>query len=264
MTYKRIIIGVIALWATVGLRAQENEVSTAKSRAQMVAVGAADVLDTYLSQEKYTGTELRLLSQSRKQQNGWVHNFLHQGSLVSVQNRADNNDELGGSYEFHYHLRHEWTLTPAWTVEAGGGAQAGLGFLYNMRNGNNPAQARFSLTLNPSVATHYNFQLLKRSIRLHYEASAPLLGLMFSPNYGQSYYEIFSRGDYDRNLVPTTVVSTPSLRQMLALDIPLSSKPDVRTALRIGYLGDYWQASVNHLKYHHYSHLLVIGWTRSL
>ena len=41
---------------------------------------------------------------------------------------------------------------------------------------------------------------------------------------------------------------------MLTIDVPIS-----RTTLRIGYLGDIEQASVNNLKQHIYTHAVLIG-----
>ena len=96
-------------------------------------------------------------------------------------------------------------------------------------------------------------------MRLQYEATAPLAGLLFSPNYGQSYYEIFSRGNYDHNIVPTTPLCAPTLRHSLVLDIPLK-----RSSIRVGYMGDFQPAEVNSLKYHTYSPLLLIGYAKNI
>ena len=225
---------------------------------RMVGIGAVNILDTYLSPECYQGTELRFISitDKRSRWKSLRQRIIHQGDVSVSHNRADNNDEMAGFYNFQYGLTHGWTLSDDLYTWVGGSVDATLGFVYNMRNSNNPAQAKVALNLAPMAGLTYKFCIKHRPFSLNYEATAPLCGLMFSPNYGQSYYEIFNRGNYDHNVVPTTLVATPSLRQMLTLDFPL-----LRRTFRIGYLGDYQQAKVNHLKYHNYTHALVVGMT---
>jgi hypothetical protein len=109
--------------------------------------------------------------------------------------------------------------------------------------------------LAPSGSARYHFTIKRKPAALQYELSVPLLGVLFSPNYGQSYYELFSKGNYDHNIVVTTPFSAPTLRQMLSFDFTI--KNDM---FRVGYLGDYEQAKVNNLKYHTYSHLLILGY----
>ena len=153
-------------------------------------------------------------------------------------------------------------ISPSVSLAAGGQAEAGIGFCYNTRNGNNPAQARAYLNVGPSAAAAWQFpNPLAKIFRwknktwvMRYDVSAPLFGALFSPNYGQSYYEIFSRGNYDHNIVATTPLCAPSLRHQIVLDIPVW-----RHTFQLGYLGDFQQAKVNNLKYHTYSHLFLIG-----
>ena len=244
---------------------QLRQLHPLRENALMLGIGYTDILDTYLSPEKYRGTDLRFLSHTRREKDSTclVHQLLHEGSIATADNRSGNGGEIGGGYSFAYSLLRKWQM-PVGSCHlrllAGGTAELSVGFLYNTRGSNNPAQARLALQLKPTVAADFDFRLFRRQQRpftLHYEASAPLCGLMFSPNYGQSYYEIFSRGNYDHNCVPTTIASTPSLRQMLTLDFRA-----LHTTWRIGYLGDWRQASVNNLKQHTYTHALVLGIVR--
>ena len=231
------------------------------TNAQMIGIGGTNILDTYLTQEKYHGTEISYISHTIRYREGrkWMRVLMHQGSMAKAESRSGDGDEIAGNYSFSYGACRQWDIIDnTLRLRAGALAELNAGFLYNTLGSNNPAQARLSLNISPTVAASYQFNWLNTPLQVSYEASAPLVGVMFSPNYGQSYYEIFNRGNYDHNIVPTTFVSTPSLRQLLALDISLH-----RTTLRIGYLGDFRQAKVNHLKYHSYSNMIVLGIVRN-
>ena len=60
------------------------------------------------------------------------------------------------------------------------------------------------------------------------------------------------------NLCLTTPFSQPSLRHSLYLDFTLA-----RTNMRVGYMGDLQQSSVNRLKSHTYSHAFMVGFTKN-
>ena len=261
MKISKIILALATLlMVETAAQAQDERIVT---NARMVGIGGAQVLDTYLSPLHYTGPELRYLSHTLRERADtlrWFHEIIHQGSLSVLDNKSGRGGEMAGNYNFQYGWhRHlgRWQLGGGVLhLAVGGNIDANLGFIYNTRNSNNPAQARASLSFTPTAAVDYTVGV-RHPIGVRYEVGVPLVGVMFSPNYGQSYYEIFSEGNYDHNIVPTWVGNTPSMRQMLTLDYCLWG-----TTLRVGYLGDYQQAHVNHLKSHIYTHALVVGVVR--
>ena len=261
MTNSELIITLsLALTATTASAQTEAEQhDRVTTNARMISVGATNILDTYLSQEKFRGTELRYISHTTRERETrrWSRTIVHQGNIAWADNRSGDGGEMAGAYRFSYGIRRGWAFgigTSTLNIKAGAQIDATAGFIYNTRGSNNPAQARLSLNLSPSFSATYNTHIHRLPIAVSYEASAPLAGIMFSPNYGQSYYEIFSRGDYDHNIVPTTFIATPSLCQMLTIDVPVGS-----TTVRLGYLGDMEQAHVNNLKQHIYTHAVLIG-----
>lgn len=247
---------------------QFSVVSAAAQTSYQFGFGSTDILDTYLSQEEFRGEGFTFLSLSEHCGQAWSSVIQNQVHLTSAKDRADNESLLEGSYNLYVGRYRAWQLSGGnLCLQAGGLANFGVGFIYNTRNSNNPAQARLSLQLMPSAIATWQFRLFGTTFTqkhgkasLHCEIDLPLVGLAFSPNYGQSYYELFSQGNYDHNVVPTTFVSAPCFRQQLTL----THKMTRSVAFSVGFFADYQQLRVNNLKQHVLCNHFMLGFSKGL
>ena len=235
----------------------------ATAQSHLFGVGPSRILDTYLTPEHFSGKGLTYLyiRERQKPESRWSTLMEHEADLSTTSDRSESISMLEGSYNFYWGMHYNWRmLDDKLRLQAGGVANANLGVLYGMLASNNPVQARASLNIMPSGIATYDLHIGRARFSLRYEVALPLVGIMFSPNYGQSYYEIFARGNSDHNIVPTTFISAPTIRQLFSIDGHTGKKWD----LRVGYLGNYQQAQVNNLKQHVYTHRVLIGIARSL
>ena len=233
---KRKLLLAALLFPFVTLAAQTGDSVKVITNSQMIGLGGTHVLDTYLSDEHFKGFGITYLSHTERQRTGrrWSTILEHEANLSSVKDRANKKQELEGAYNLYWGKLYQWQL---------------------MDN----RLARAHLNVMPTVAGSYRFCLFNKTLVARYQMSMSLCGIQFSPNYGQSYYEIFSRGNYDHNVVPTTFVSAPEWRQLFTIDAALTK----RFTLRIGYLGNMQQSKVNGIRQHIYTHRLLIGFTRT-
>lgn len=232
-------------------------------RATMIGIGPTNLLDTYLSPEKYHGIELRIVHEDIRgtrllHRRVTMQNMI-QGYIGTAKNRADNNKTLSGLVSWNLSLHYNLALTPRFRLLFGPSVEADLGYTYNLRNGNNPATLRAFANLGGSGMAVYDLPVGKKDLVLRYQLQLPLIGIMFSPHYGQSYYEIFSLGNDSGTCCFTTIGSQPSARHLVSADYPLWG-----AKIRLAYMWDVQQSKVNELKTHYYSHTFFVGVVKDL
>lgn len=266
----------------------------AVERKWLFGAGHGALYDAYLSPLDYGGPCASVEMQNERQTkwNPRVTNVVGFGLTGTyAKNPQGNGKFYDGQLNVGFGWVYNWELRfqrrRSLTLGLGGLAEFLGGGTYSTRNGNNPAQGRAAFDVAPVLKARYNFEG-PRGLRLRYvpkehklqpgifsncnvgyyrtrlwsvqaQVEAPLAGVMFSPQYGQSYYELFSLGHYDHNVRPTYPGNAPSVRLHTMLNIPVSLSTD----FIIGYRGEALQSRVNHLGRHSWQNGVVIGFTRN-
>ena len=158
-------------------------------------LGHRDVLATYLSPLHYTGSVTGVSGSWSKAMpfspEKAVMHFDTRMSFSNLLNPAGTATMIGlyGSFNWGMSWRHklpsEFQLTLGGTVGIEGGAY------YLLRNGNNPVEAIANTGLAIRGSLSRPIKIGKLPILLRDEVSLPFFGVFFSPEYGETYYEIY-------------------------------------------------------------------------
>lgn len=230
------------------------------ARALLFGIGRTRQLDTYLSPMNYTGIQASFLASGERMTHlldscvSFQSSFF--GAFTSTDNPANTANYLGGRLDYHAGWHYNYSPLRGLNLKCGALLGADVGFLYNSRNGNNPAQGRLSLDISLSAGVEYRMFIRRLPLRFAYQADLPMIGMMFSPEFGESYSEISQTG-VGHDIICAHPGNAFSARQLVTLDFCLP-----RTTLRIGYLCDARQSNARHLKYSDVSHSFMLGFVR--
>lgn len=218
-----------------------------------VSIGSANMYDTHLSPLEYKGFSIHLMYEQMRRTTWFDYKFYKQQifelDLSKGDNPAKNVSEywallsyrIGGHYMVYNTDNFRLGLGGLWDINGG--------VLYNERNGNNPASARAYSNLNLSVTASYKFKW--GAVR--WQIDSPFMGILFSPKYGQSYYEI-SLGNSVGLVNFASYHNQRALRNYISMDIPIN-----KYTIRVGYMGSWYQTKVNEIQTHQYTNSFVIG-----
>ena len=256
---KRALLSIIILLlCLLQANAQKDSII---ARSTLYGIGSTNLLDTYLSPMEYTGAELRFLRENRRQSK-WMdgktyRQSIFQANVSMMENKTGTGSEFSflANWNLAYHYR--FLRNNQWELLVGPNLDLNGGMIYNFRNSNNPVNVKAYANLGASCMAIYRFHIKEYPFTLRYQLNIPLFGIMFSPEYGQPYYEMSLSKDFGNNICFTSLHNQPSFRQFLTLDIPIK-----QTNLRIGYVCDIQQAKVNHLKSHAWSHAFMLGFVK--
>lgn len=269
-TISRILMLACTLSAT-SAGAHENADSCAArprigrtvERMWLWGAGKANVLDTYLSPLEYTGPELSLLHRAERKARwgkGRVTAFgIYTGHAAYLASPTDDGKEWDAEITAAGGWLYNWRPGSRWRIAAGGSAELSTGFTYNTRGSNNPAQGRLGLSIAASALAEYTFPLFGGTAAARIQADAPLAGVQFAPEYGQSYYEIFSLGHHSGVVHFTHPANAPTARLLATLEMKVAGG-----RLVTGYLADVRQSRLSDLKRHAWRNCFMIGYVRTL
>ncbi len=232
-------------------------------RTYLLGMGKNHVYDSYLSPLDYVGSTLgftRIGERTMQRGQGrWSQMTYFDLNASQLHNPVGNATTWDGELQFNYGQHYHLMAQPKWNVALGGLLGAHLGGTYNTRNGNNPGQLRMALDLAVSAVAARQFALWKKRWTWRTQCDIPVMGTFFTPNYGQSYYEIFILGHANRNIVFSHPFNAPSVRLLSTISIPFGT-----SSLTLGYKADIRQSTVHHLDRHAWHHTFLIGYTKTL
>ena len=218
-------------------------------------------LDTYLSNYNHKGFGLNYSHEAFRDARTGNYRWKYQKLLNITAGYAiqGSNLQYAALVGYNWSGYHPFKVAQGLTLLAGAQVQLEGGALYNPAGGNNPAAAKLRTALAVSGMAIYHFPVLRSEWIARYQIDIPLMGAMFAPEFGQSYYEIFGLGYAEKVVAFTHPGNNPSWRHMLSLDIPVKA-----TTLRISYTSDLYQSRINDINCHIYRNTFAIGFARTI
>ena len=187
----------VFLLAFLEVKAQEEVEGESRpvTGVYSLEMGGTSVLATYLSPLTYSGPQYSLSGSWSKAMpfnaEHAIMQFDGSASFCNLLNPAQTARMVGLVADFSWDMAWRARLRHDFQVTAGGGIDFTGGAYYLLRNSNNPVEAVANLSLMLTASASWHFTIGRLPILIADRIKLPSLGVFFSPEYGETYYEIY-------------------------------------------------------------------------
>lgn len=248
----------ITLGGTIALGEEEVKEIRLWTSNSTVGIGGVSLRVPYLSPYSYKGWEGKIEHQKYRDLEGHFEGF-----------RISSTIHLKGGLSFHpakssamLHLNGDvllglqryWMPLDNLLILGGGGWHVGAGGKYLPRNINNPFSLDFYSGGSGLLDVTYQCQIWGIPLSLGYGMRVPLLGVMFVPNKGATYYEIFALKNYANTIHISSLHNRQGIAQQFNIDMHLNPM-----TIRMGLGQDFLRYQANGMVFERKSLTVYIG-----
>ncbi len=225
---------VLFFVANLFSQTSEDKKYSLVSATENASISFLDILDPYLSPFTYSGLGVSYEHAEHKFFNPENAKFSMQGKWNALLGLGFNPANtaamtyMDGAYSWgaFYHYRP----LKNWQILAGATTDAQLGVKSLSRNVNNPVNVDLAVNLNLAGKARYDFNIFRQPVRLNYEIETSILGCMFVPLAGASYYEMFELWNLNNAIHFSSLHNKLGLKSALSLDVFLR-----RSTIQVGF-----------------------------
>ena len=219
------------------------------SNTDLLGLSVLNTLDPYLSPLNYSGLGLRYSHAERKYfspENTKLSMIGKFSALAGLGLNPENTASMMivcGNYSWG--AQHHFRLNDKLEILAGGNVDVNMGVKSIARNVNNPVNVDLATNINLSSLLRYDFTVFKLKVRLKYQLEIPVIGAMFVPTFGQSYYEMFEIGNLSNAIHFSAFHNKRGVNQDIQLEIPFN-----KSTIQIGFGGNSLKYKANEMVFY--------------
>ncbi|MDR0348449.1 MAG: DUF3316 domain-containing protein [Tannerella sp.] len=242
-----------------GLTEADNSSLKLVNEGILIAIGSSNLRNTYFSgpATKYDGVGLHILNERMKKTSFADRISSRQTvhlELTLTRNAASTINVFGGFADYSYGLHYRIKPVRQLKILPGIAVRGMFGFMYNTQASNNTTTLHIDLDMVASLAVIYSFRISNYPLAVRYQTDIPFMGALFTPKYGQSYYEIFGLGNTSGIISYSSFHNKFAMRNYLTLDFPLGN-----LIVRAAYLNNAYYTNLNYNNIHNVSHSFMLG-----